>query len=69
MSKQKQGRGKGPKAGAPQDKQERGEEEAAGDPLRAYPADPPRQNLPLLIISAVLFAAWFCYLAYVALAM
>jgi|GEM_PF-5076782 len=68
MAKQKQSRGKGPKAGVPHEKQDRGEA-ATGDPLRAFPADPPRRNLPLLIVSAALFAAWFCYLAYVALGM
>jgi len=37
------------------------------NPLRAFPADPPKPNLTLLIVSGVLFAAWFCYLVYVAL--
>lgn len=37
------------------------------DPLRAFPADPPRPNRALLILAAALFALWFCYLAYVAL--
>jgi hypothetical protein len=37
------------------------------DPLRAYPADPPQPNLALLILAAVLFGTWFCYLAYIAL--
>jgi len=37
------------------------------DPLSAFPADPPKQNMLLLIGSALLFAIWFCYLAYVAL--
>jgi hypothetical protein len=37
------------------------------DPLNAFPADPPRQNVLLLIVSALLFAIWFSYLAYVAL--
>ena len=42
-------------------------DDPARDPLRAYPADPPRANRALLIIAAVLFAAWFCCLAYIAL--
>jgi hypothetical protein len=44
-----------------------GASEPLSDPLRAFPADPPQQNLLLLIASALLFAIWFCYLAYVAL--
>ena len=44
-----------------------GSSEQSTDPLTAFPADPPRQNRLLLVISAVLFAAWFCYLAWVAL--
>lgn len=42
-------------------------DEPARDPLRAYPADPPRPNRALLILAVVLFAAWFVFLAYVAL--
>lgn len=37
------------------------------DPLSAFPADPPQQNWLLLVVSALLFAVWFCYLAWVAL--
>lgn len=40
----------------------------AGDPLRAFPPDPPAKNRALLIISVVLFATWFAFLAYIALA-
>ena len=64
-------RGKGPKAAAPQGKQELTGDalrDHPTDPLRAYPADPPKPNIALLILSAILFLAWFCFLAYVALA-
>lgn len=67
MAKNKQSRGKvvnGPTAPA---KSEKPPSESSGDPLRAFPADPPQPNRALLIISAVLFAIWFCFLAYVAL--
>ncbi len=37
------------------------------DPLRAYPANPPRRNVALLVIAAALFAIWFCVLAYIAI--
>ncbi|WP_254508535.1 hypothetical protein [Anatilimnocola floriformis] len=70
MAKSKQSRGKGPKAAAPQGKPEPAVDPAPGDstdPLRAFPADPPQRNLKLLILSAILFLAWFCFLAYVAL--
>jgi hypothetical protein len=73
MGKPKHQRGKVAKSSAPaQVKSERSGEATAGeassaDPLRAFPADPPVRNRRLLIISAILFVAWFCYLAYVAL--
>lgn len=69
----KQGRGKQPSAG---EKNSVGATKAAdvatetkpgGDPLRAFPPDPPQPNRRLLLISVALFVAWFCYLAYVAL--
>lgn len=44
-----------------------GNKEPLTDPLSAFPADPPRQNWLLFVVSALLFAVWFCYLAYVAL--
>lgn len=64
---------KGPKgAKKPADRAEKSPPKANGgeplnDPLSAFPADPPKQNVLLLIGSALLFAIWFCYLAYVAL--
>ncbi len=71
MAKSKQQRGKGAKpAAAMPERSERAADskpEQTDDPLRAYPADPPRKHLRLLILSVLLFAAWFCYLAYVAL--
>lgn len=73
MARPKQPRGKGAKTSSPaQAKSDRIAEPTAGevsstDPLRAFPADPPVRNRRLLIVSAILFAAWFCYLAYVAL--
>jgi hypothetical protein len=71
MAKNKQPRGKGTKAAAAHDKGEGNATDPArdqsGDPLRAFSADPPQPNRVLLIISAVLFAVWFCFLAYVAL--
>jgi hypothetical protein len=70
MAKPKHQRGKGIKAAA-HDKSDKIAEEfvsdPSGDPLRAFPADPPQRNFALLVISAVLFAAWFSFLAYVAL--
>ena len=69
MAKHKQ-RGKASLAAtAPHDKraEKLATDEEPRDPLRAFPPDPPRSNRTLLIISAVLFAIWFCYLAYVAL--
>jgi hypothetical protein len=42
-------------------------DEPLTDPLSAFPADPPKQNVLLLVGSALLFAIWFFYLAYVAL--
>jgi hypothetical protein len=78
MAKSKSQRGKNLKSAALQDKQQRmnggprdevaDSQQPAGDPLRAFPADPPRKNLPLFIVSAVLFAIWFAFLAYIALA-
>ena len=42
-------------------------DEEPKDPLRAYPADPPRRNVAMLVIAAALFAIWFCVLAYIAI--
>ncbi|QDU30004.1 hypothetical protein ETAA8_51220 [Anatilimnocola aggregata] len=79
MAKSKQQRGKGnvsknaasDRAAAPLTDETNAESQAKSDqptdPLRAYRADPPRQNLPLLIVSVGLFVIWFGYLAYVAL--
>jgi hypothetical protein len=69
MAKPKQQRGKTPKAAAAsaENTAERPASDHSGDPLRAFPADPPQRNFALLVISAVLFAVWFCFLAYVAL--
>lgn len=74
MAKAKQPRGKGAKSPAPAPGKPAeffvpgsGEKDST-DPLRAYPADPPQRNRKLLIVSAILFAAWFLYLAYIALA-
>jgi hypothetical protein len=67
MAKNKQSRGKGTKESTAPVKSEKPASEPSGDPLRAFPADPPQPNRVLLIISAVLFAIWFCFLAYVAL--
>jgi hypothetical protein len=74
MAKSKQQRGKGARASAPVPGKPAeffvpgiGGEQPT-DPLRAFPADPPQRNRKLLIVSAILFAIWFCYLAYVALA-
>lgn len=70
MAKQKQQRGKGSKSTAAQEKADKGDAASSmqpGDPLRAFPADPPQRNIALLLISVVLFAIWFCFLAYVAL--
>jgi hypothetical protein len=67
MAKNKQSRGKVVKESAASSKSEKPAGELSSDPLRAFPADPPQPNRALLIISAVLFAVWFCFLAYVAL--
>lgn len=73
MAKSKSPRGKGTKSTAASPVKPASADEAApvvpGDPLRAFPADPPAKNVKLLIVSAILFAAWFGYLVYVALAM
>lgn len=70
MAKQSKSRGKlGSKGrdGIAADKRsEAAVDEEPKDPLRAYPADPPRRNLALLVIAAALFAIWFCVLAYIA---
>ena len=55
-------------------KQQAKRKEAAGDASpsesRSHqepPSNPPRRNLPLLIVCTVIFALWFAFLAYTAL--
>lgn len=70
MAKQSKSRSKlGSKGrdGAAADKQEAAADDEPRDPLRAYPADPPRRNVVMLVIAAALFAIWFFVLAYIAI--
>ncbi len=66
-SKQQRGKGSASTESLSTKREKPAAEEPPGDPLHAFPADPPRKNLALLIVSAVLFAVWFCYLAIIAL--